>query len=119
MKLEDLPDDFTPEQFMELDADSLNQIPFETGKWQCKIKFCKCFTRVRGYSINPFFYHKRGTKDLKTGLMVHWFDCRNRFFICQKHKKYWKKEYDEIPFKKNKNGIFWGGDDTGKEYIIY
>ena len=119
MKLSDLPDDFTPDQFMQLNAESLEQVSFTVVRWQCKIKLCKCFTRLRDYGLDPLYYSKRGIIS-PDGKVIHWVNTREIFLICRKHKKYWGKPTEDIPLKRAKNGgIIWGGDETKKEPIIY
>lgn len=106
-------------ELMAMSAAELDNVPFEVARWQCKIKFCKCFTRVRDYGLAPIYYSKRGVVDSETKEVKHWFDSRRWYRICHKHRKYWKLPFEEIPFKKSKHGILWGGDTTGKEFIIY
>ena len=117
MKLDQLPEDFTADQFMQLDKEELNNIPFDTVRWQCMIKMCNHFTRMRDYGLRNeaigrrLFYHKRFV----------WVDTYKQYFICGKHwKRYKGRQEKDIPFKRLASGhIPWGGDCTGPEEIVF
>lgn len=112
-------DEISPEEFMKFSREELDKIPFDLVRWQCKIKLCKCFSRVRDYGIDPWYYMPRGLRGAD-GKTFYWVNTRKIFLMCHKHKKYWKLPVDDIPLKRTANGgIVWGWDDTGKQMIIY
>jgi hypothetical protein len=87
MRLEDLPDDFTPEQFMQLDREGLDQVPYEVKKWICQAKGCKNGTKVRDYGILPWIWLHRNSKYSHRVPHAYWCDTSNRFNMCGKHSK--------------------------------
>lgn len=113
--IEDLPEDFDVTQFRMLAKSELEKVPFNIVRWQCKVKLCKRFTRMRDYSLKDhtgeWYYHTR----------LGWINIRSTFFMCGKHyKRYGKLALRDIPLKKVESGeILDGYDDTGKEMIIY
>lgn len=97
MKLEDLPDDFTPEDFMLLDRESLDQVPYTRRKWLCQCKGCINGTAVRDYGISPFFFLDRNSKQSRYAPYGYWNDLRKYIWLCGKHRKFIKrleKSYD-------------------------
>lgn len=87
MKLCDLPDDFTSEQFMQLDKESLDSIPYEQKKWQCQCKGCTNGTHVRDYSLSPFFFLDRNSKYCREHPEEYWNNLNFRYWLCGKHRK--------------------------------
>ncbi len=114
-------DDISPEEIMKLSREELDKMPFDIVRWQCKIKLCKSFTRMRDYGIHPWYYHPRGVVRSDTKETEYWINVYRIFRICGKHfKAFGKREIDNIPLKKNQNGTIRNGwDDTKKETIIY
>lgn len=74
MNLNSLPDDFTSEQFMLLDKESLDQIVYDQKKWICQCKDCIRGTMVRDYGISPFFFWRN-----------KWVNLNYTYFMCAKH----------------------------------
>ncbi|RYZ49912.1 MAG: hypothetical protein EOP49_15165 [Sphingobacteriales bacterium] len=111
MTLDELPEDFTPDQFMQLDRASLDLVPYDTVRWQCKIKLCKRYTRMRDYGIAPWYYHPR----------MGWKNPYRNWLMCSKHwKRFGKRAPEDIPWKRSENGnVLQGMDLTGKEVVIW
>lgn len=105
-------DDSSEYDIFKLTKEELEKVPFDVARWQCKVKLCTCFTRVRDYGLDGVYYWKQ-----KKG----WIDIRDEFFMCSKHyPRYKGKALEDIPLKRSKaGGVIQGGDDTGKEFIIY
>lgn len=86
----------------------LDKIPFEPVFWRCKVKLCKCKTKMRDYSVRPYFYHPA----------FGWIDQVINLFLCGKHnkafKERWGKDLARTPLRKG-----WGWDETVKPEIIY
>ena len=115
----ELDEEFTLEDLKIMSREELDKIPYTPVRWQCKIKLCKSFTRLRDYGVHPWYYHPRGVCHCD-GTTIHWIHVYNIFRICHKHKKYWKLQLEETPVKRNANGsIVQGFNYTGKEAIIY
>lgn len=83
MKLEDLPDDFTPEQFRRLDRESLDQVPYTLMKWVCFCTGCNNGTKIRDYGIGWYLLH-RNSKRSHTIPEDYWRG-RNNIYLCGKH----------------------------------
>jgi hypothetical protein len=99
MKLEQLPDDFTPQQFMQLDRESLEQIPYTRMKWFCVCKGCNNGTHIRDYGIGWYFLD-RNSKNSWKNPRAYWRG-RNDCYICSKHWLLWQRlekkfDYDHI-----------------------
>lgn len=109
------------EELKLMSPEELERVMCDTVRWQCKVKFCKCYTRLKDYGIYPVYYTKRGIKSTDGKEVIHWVNTRERFLLCSKHwKRYKNKDIDDIPLKRSKSGgIIWGYDDTGKELIIF
>lgn len=91
MKLCELPNDFTPKQFMKLDKASLDQVPYERMKWQCQCKGCTNGTHVRDYGISPFFFLDRNSKWIENNINKGWSNLNRTMWLCNKHKKFFEK----------------------------
>lgn len=91
MKLQDLPPDFTPNQFIQLDKESLDMVPYDTKKWCCQCKGCTNGTRVRDYGIAPFFFLDRNSKRAAAKTADYWCDLRRNYWLCNKHLKFFKR----------------------------
>lgn len=97
MKLEELPDDFTVNQFLALDRDALDQIPYELKKWQCQIKGCTNGTTVRDYGLEERWYHlHRNSKYAKSHPVELWLNLESQFWMCSKHYKFFHKMVDRF-----------------------
>lgn len=83
MKLHELPDDFTEEQFMQLDRESLDTIEYSSRKWICNCKGCTNWTAIRDYGIMPYVYHPRKGWG--------WTNLERVYFLCGKHNKFFKR----------------------------
>lgn len=85
MKISELPDDFTPEQFMKLDRESLDSVPYELKKMMCQCKNCKNGTHVRDYGISPFFLLNRNSKHSLKKPEDYWWNANLYIWLCGKH----------------------------------
>lgn len=85
MKLADLPDDFTPGQFMWLDRESLDAVPFERKRWVCECKGCQRGTTVRDYGMAPYYWLDRNSKSSKSQPWRYWNNLMNYHWLCSKH----------------------------------
>lgn len=103
MKLFELPDDFTTEQFKQLDKESLDQIPYDLCKKYCQCKGCKNGTKVRDYGLGSTFFLHRNSKDASKNPSEYWLG-KNNYWICGKHRRFWdrlEKQYGfEATYKK-------------------
>ena len=88
MKLSQLPDDFTPQQFMQLDKESLDQIPYDRYKWYCQCKGCSNGTHVRDYSSEPWYFIDRNGKGATNRPDKYWVDVSCHYWTCSKHNKF-------------------------------
>jgi hypothetical protein len=100
MKLEELPDDFTPEQFMQLDKEALDSLPYTVLKWNCQCKKCSNGTTIRDYGIYPFYFLNRNSKYAARKPEEYWYKIiqGGNYWLCGKHWKFFqrlKKKYDE------------------------
>lgn len=101
-----------------LTPDELEQVPFDGVRWQCKIKFCKCYTRMRDYGMHPVYYHKRGVKNPVNGI-DHWINITEIFLMCSKHwKRYKGKPADDIPLKRYQSGMVVNEIDCTKKEMV-
>ena len=91
MKLSELPDDFTPEQFRQLDADALNKLPYTVHKLYCGLKNCNCGTNVRNYGIEPYYLLHRNSKSFLNNPFKYWWNLQQRFMICGKHWEFYNR----------------------------
>ncbi len=94
MKLSELPEDFTPEQFMQLDREALDQIPYERKKWICQVKGCCGGTHVRDYGLSPWFMLDRGSKKSIDHPQEYWRNLDYKIWLCCKHWKRFDKLFD-------------------------
>lgn len=78
LTLEQLPDDFHPGEFMMLDRESLDRVPYDKRRVCCHIEGCERTMPVRDYGIDPFYYINR-----------RWHRLDLVLFFCAKH---WKIE---------------------------
>lgn len=97
MKLEDLPDDFTPEQFRQLDKKSLDAVPFTRMRWLCQCKGCKNGTHVRDYGIGWYFLD-RNSKAAAKNPHDYWMGVRN-YWLCGKHNAMFKRLKNRFEFE--------------------
>lgn len=114
-----IPEDDPEYDIKKLTPAELEKVPFDVVRWQCKIKLCKHYTRLRDYGMDPVYYHKSGMKSQKG--FTHWVNVEKEFFMCHGHwKAYGYRPIEWIPLKTGPGGgVLWGCDDTGKETIIY
>lgn len=89
MKLSDLPDDFTPLQFRQLDKDALDAVPFTRMRWLCQCKGCNNGTHVRDYGIGWYFLD-RNSKAAAKNPRDYWMGINN-YWLCGKHWKFFKR----------------------------
>lgn len=102
MKLEQLPFDFTREQFMTLDKESLDRIPYTKYRWLCQCKGCQNGTTVRDYGLTEFnplgmwiFLH-RNSKNAERNPRDYWLG-PNNYWLCGKHWRFVHKLYAIYP----------------------
>jgi hypothetical protein len=91
MRLDQLPDDFTPEQFMQLDKESLDKIPFDRKRWLCQCKGCSNGTHIRDYGLSPFYFLDRNSKRSFDKTADYWSNLNTTYWLCGKHAKWIKK----------------------------
>lgn len=91
MKLADLPDDFTPEQFRQLDRESLEEVPFTRATWVCQCKGCTRGTMVRDYGLAPWYWLQRNSKRSHAQPQRYWFYLDTWHWLCSKHNAMFKK----------------------------
>lgn len=89
MKLKDLPDDFTPEQFRRLDKESLDAIPYTRLRWLCQCKGCNNGTHVRDYGIGWWFLDRNSKNSFKNP-SDYWMGMNN-YWLCGKHNRLFKR----------------------------
>lgn len=87
MKLSQLPDDFTPEQFMQLDKESLDQIPYTVMHLNCHGKGCKNGTHVRDYGVSPYYFLHRNSRGAANNPGKYWLNLSRKMWLCAKHWK--------------------------------
>lgn len=107
----------------------LDLVPFAVLHWECKIKFCHCFTRVRDYGLGTGEYYHPAWGWMKIHPAPEELEREGVFtrqlFFCGKHWRRYGKltragDYSNVPVKRLENGgIPWGGNDTVKPEIIY
>jgi hypothetical protein len=96
MKLKDLPDDFTPEQFRQLDKESLDAVQYVRRRWLCQVKNCKNGTHVRDYGLEPFnprgiwAFLDRNSKGATENPRNYWMG-PNNYWLCSKHNALFKR----------------------------
>jgi hypothetical protein len=96
MKLEQLPDDFTREQFMLLDKESLDRVEYVRRRWLCQVKNCTNGTHVRDYGLEPFnprgmwLFLDRNSKYAQANPRDYWMG-PNNYWLCGKHNTMFKR----------------------------
>lgn len=96
MKLDQLPDDFTPEQFRRLDKESLDAVPFVRRRWLCQVKNCTNGTHIRDYGLGPFnqrgiwAFLDRNSKNAQKNPSDYWMG-PNNYWLCGKHNALFKR----------------------------
>lgn len=90
MKLSELPDDFTPEQFRQLDKESLDAIPFTRLRWLCQCKGCTNGTHVRDYGLGKWWLLDRNSKGIAKDTSGYWMGLYN-YWLCGKHNRLFKR----------------------------
>lgn len=90
MKLEDLPDDFTFEQFRRLDKASLDKVPYTLLHWNCQAKGCKNGTTIRDYGLDGWYFMHRNSKAAERDPSNYWLGFNN-YWLCGKHNKIFKR----------------------------
>lgn len=104
MKLKDLPDDFTREQFMLLDKESLDAVPFTRLRWLCQCKGCTNGTHVRDYGLvdfNPrgiWAFLDRNSKYAAKNPSDYWMG-PNNYWLCGKHNRLFKRLKGRFDFE--------------------
>lgn len=98
MKLADLPNDFTPEQFRQLDKESLDAVPFVRFRWLCQCKGCQNGTHVRDYGLGSWWFLDRNSKAAENDPRRYWMGRRN-YWLCGKHNKLFKRLEKRFDFE--------------------
>lgn len=103
MKLKDLPDDFTREQFMQLDKESLDAVPYTRMRWLCQCKGCKNGTTVRDYGLGGgprglWAFLDRNSKNAEKNPSDYWMG-PNNYWLCGKHNKLFKRLEKRFDFE--------------------
>lgn len=104
ISLDKLPEDFTHEQFMSLDRESLDKIDYQLFKWHCQCKGCNRGTLVRDYGISPFFMFHRNSISSHKRPEKYWRNLNLVYLLCGKHFKFFERlgkrfETDHIELK--------------------
>ncbi len=90
MKLSELPDDFTDEQFMRLDKEGLDEVPYTRMRWLCQCKGCMNGTHVRDYGLEAHYFLDRNSKAAAQNPSNYWMGLGN-YWLCSKHNKLFKR----------------------------
>lgn len=98
MKLSDLPDDFTTDQFRDLDKPSLDAVPYTVLKWFCQAKGCQNGTTVRDYGLDGFYFLNRNSKRSELNPRDYWMG-QNNYWLCGKHNKLFKRLEKRFDFE--------------------
>lgn len=104
MKLDQLPDDFTPEQFRKLDKEALDAIPYTRRRWLCQCKGCTNGTHVRDYGLGEFSRYgiwawlDRNSKDAAKNPGEYWMG-PNNYWLCGKHNAMFKRFRGRFDFE--------------------
>lgn len=108
MKLEDLPENFTSWDFIKLDKEVLDVLPYDIFKWKCCVRGCENGTTVRDYGISPFYFLNRNTKAALKNPRDYWKKIHevevSSIWFCGKHWKFYERlgdEYTRKYFDKN------------------
>lgn len=91
MKLEQLPDDFTPEQFRQLDKESLDRVDYTKMWLRCECKGCENGTIVRDYGLAPWYWIHRNSKAAEAKPGKYWFFATHWYWLCGKHNKIFRR----------------------------
>lgn len=75
---------------MSLERDKLEFVPYDMKKWQCCVKGCNRFTRVKDFGCSPYFYTK----------WRKWMNLRDTVLYCSGH---WPG-HEKIPNSAHKLG---------------
>ncbi|OPC36170.1 hypothetical protein [Elizabethkingia miricola] len=100
MRIDDLPDDFGPEDFMKLSKSDLDILPYDVLKWECCFKDCKNGTTVRDYGIAPNYFLNRNSKAADKSPNKYWHNTSNIVWFCGKHYPYMKRLGMEYTFQR-------------------
>lgn len=104
MKLADLPDDFTIQQFKQLDKESLDAVPYVRRRWLCQCKGCTRGTHVRDYGLAPFngrgiwAWLDRNSKWANSHPTELWMG-PNNYWLCGKHNAMFKRLKGKFDFE--------------------
>ncbi len=119
MNLENLPDDFTVQDFMRLDKESLDKVPYTIYKWVCQCSGCNNGTRVRDYGLTEFnprgiwAFLDRNSKYANKNPGEYWMG-PNNIWLCGKHFKLVKRLEKRFDTQHIRNRLF----DEGKIVLI-
>lgn len=113
IKLADLPNDFTPAEFMQLDKESLDAVPFVRFRWLCQCKGCQNGTHVRDYGLGDRWFLDRNSKRAHDNPREYWMR-RNNYWLCGKHNRFFKKLEKRFDFEHVWRRLI----DPGKTVIV-
>lgn len=119
MKLDQLPDDFTRQQFMQLDKQSLDAVPYRRLRWLCQCKGCTNGTHVRDYGLEEFnprgiwAFLDRNSKNAAKNPHDYWMG-PNNYWLCGKHNRLYKKLQQRFDLEHIWRRLF----DMGKDVVV-
>lgn len=100
MKIEELKDDFTYQDFKHLDKSELDILPYEIYRWDCCCKDCSNGTTVRDYGFAPHYFLNRNSKKSFQTPRIYWCNLDLQVWFCGKHFSYYKRFGFEVMWDK-------------------
>ena len=100
MRIDNLPNNFTFLDFIELDKDDLDALPYDVYRWNCCCKDCNNGTTIRDYGFSPNYFLNRNSKKSKMTPQIYWFRVDVQRWFCGKHFEYLKRLGDQIMWDK-------------------
>lgn len=91
MRIEDLPEEPTIEDFKNLSKQELDRIPYDVLKAKCCFAGCKNGTTVRDYGFAPVFFLNRNSKAAAKCPKLYWMNFDLMVWYCGKHWQYLKR----------------------------
>lgn len=91
MKIEDLKEDFSFWDFINLDKQELDVLPYSVFKWNCCCRDCENGTTVRDYGFEPHYFLNRNSKRSVLRTRDYWNNLSIRIWFCGKHNEYYKR----------------------------
>lgn len=100
MKIENLPEEPTINDFKELEKQELDLIPYDVLFAKCCVVGCENGTTVRDYGFAPFFFLNRNSKSAMKHPEKYWLNFAEIVWFCGKHNEYYKRFGDAIFVRK-------------------